>query len=277
MHTDDKTAKIIFLGTGTAMPQHSFNTCYVVDSGSGTRAGRILVDTGGGNGILRALAHADLTVADIGNMILSHAHTDHILGAVWVVRYAIYDFKRGILSDRLHIYGNHATLSALRTICALTFLPSYMDDIDRSVAFHEVSPGDTATIGGMRTRFFDCHSGETEQIGFTLTLPSGRTLCCMGDESIKADNAAEAGGADTLVCGAFCLKADAHIFHPYEKHHLTVADVAATAAQADISHLILVHCEDSDLATRSTRYRHEAQVHFPGRVDIPTDGAVLLL
>ncbi len=42
--------KIIVLGTGTASVVNNFNTCFVLEDNN---SNYLLVDTGGGNGILR--------------------------------------------------------------------------------------------------------------------------------------------------------------------------------------------------------------------------------
>ena len=45
-----------------------------------------MVDAGGGNGVLQQLNKVNVFLSDIHNLFLTHAHTDHVLGAVWVVR-----------------------------------------------------------------------------------------------------------------------------------------------------------------------------------------------
>ena len=40
----------------------------------------------GGNGVLQQLNKVNVFLSDIHNLFLTHAHTDHVLGAVWVVR-----------------------------------------------------------------------------------------------------------------------------------------------------------------------------------------------
>lgn len=70
------------LGTGEATATRCYNTCFVVEAGGA----RLLVDAGGGNGILTQLEKARVGINDIHDMFVTHAHTDHVLGAVWVVR-----------------------------------------------------------------------------------------------------------------------------------------------------------------------------------------------
>lgn len=74
--------KIIMLGTGSASVTRCYNTCFFLK----TPGTVLLVDAGGGNGIMAQIAKAGIRLEDIHHMFVTHAHTDHILGAVWVVR-----------------------------------------------------------------------------------------------------------------------------------------------------------------------------------------------
>ena len=70
------------LGTGNAGVTRCYNTCFAIL----TTENVLLVDAGGGNGILVQLEKAAIAIERIHDMIVTHAHTDHILGAVWVIR-----------------------------------------------------------------------------------------------------------------------------------------------------------------------------------------------
>ena len=70
------------LGTGNAMVTRCYNTCFVLSSGEEY----FLVDAGGGNGIFKQLEQAGVPFTGIREMFVTHAHTDHILGAIWVIR-----------------------------------------------------------------------------------------------------------------------------------------------------------------------------------------------
>lgn len=61
-----------------------------------------LVDAGGGNGILKQLEDSNIKPADIVAMFISHTHTDHIMGAVWIIRvigrkYLVEDYKTPLI------------------------------------------------------------------------------------------------------------------------------------------------------------------------------------
>ena len=76
--------RITMLGTGAALVTKIYNTCFTLsDDASGEH---FLVDGGGGNGILRQLELAGISELNIHHAFISHNHSDHILGLVWMVR-----------------------------------------------------------------------------------------------------------------------------------------------------------------------------------------------
>ena len=77
-----KDTQIIMLGTGNAGVTRCYNTCFAIRTAENV----LLVDAGGGNGILVQLEKAGIAIERIHDMFVTHAHTDHILGAVWVIR-----------------------------------------------------------------------------------------------------------------------------------------------------------------------------------------------
>ena len=66
--------KIIMLGTGSAMVTDCYNTCFLLKSENDC----LLVDAGGGNGILSAIKKSGIAWNSIKTMFITHSHTDHI-------------------------------------------------------------------------------------------------------------------------------------------------------------------------------------------------------
>ena len=64
------------LGTGNAAVTQCYNTCFALRHPNKT----LLVDAGGGNGILIQLEKAGIPLTDIHAMFITHAHTDHMGG-----------------------------------------------------------------------------------------------------------------------------------------------------------------------------------------------------
>ena len=264
--------ELIMIGTGSAFPKHSYNSCYAIKSPGGL----MLVDAGGGNGVFNAINDAGIKLADIHHIFITHSHTDHILGAVWLVRGIINMNKDGEYYGGLRIYGNSSVCNALRLICELTFLASDYDRFTKNVELVEIADEYTLNINDTCIEYLDVCSKNVVQTGFRMTFGCGEKLVCLGDESLTEDNLKKIKGCDTLICGAFCRYEDKDIYKPYEKHHHTVRDVAILAEKAKVKNLVLVHSEDDNLENRQNFYRAEASKYYSGNVFIPVDGESLV-
>lgn len=66
------TEKLHVLGTGNALVTRCYNTCFYLE----WPEGGLLVDCGGGNGILQQMEDAGLGVESVHHLFLTHAHTD---------------------------------------------------------------------------------------------------------------------------------------------------------------------------------------------------------
>ena len=259
--------KIIMLGTGSASVTRCYNTCFFLK----TPGAVLLVDAGGGNGIMAQIAKAGIRLEDIHHMFVTHAHTDHILGAVWVVRLIMQRVLDGRFEGCFSVYGNDKVISTLRQICLMTLHKNYNALLDGRIRLCVLDDGDEFQAGDINLKCFDVLSDKEKQFGFRAVMPSGKTVVCMGDEPCNEANYPLARGADWLMCEAFCLYRDRDIFKPYEKYHSTAADAGAVAAGLGVKNLLLYHTEDKTLATRKAEYTSEAAQHFKGNIFVPDD------
>lgn len=264
--------ELIMIGTGSAFPKHSYNSCYVIKS----HGGLMLVDAGGGNGIFNAINESGIKLSEIHHIFITHTHTDHILGAVWLIRGIVNMSKDGESCGSLHIYGNSSVCNALRLICQLTFLALDYGLFTKNVELVEISDESSLAINDTLIECFDVCSKNVVQTGFRMTFGCGEKLVCLGDESLTEDNLRKIQGCDTLICGAFCRYEDKDTYKPYEKHHHTVRDVAILAEKAKVKNLVLVHSEDDNLEKRQGLYKTEASKYYSGNVFIPVDGERLV-
>ena len=69
--------KMHLLGTGHATATECYNTCFTINNSDNSY---FLVDTGGGNGILKQLVASKILLEEIKAIFISHIHMDHILG-----------------------------------------------------------------------------------------------------------------------------------------------------------------------------------------------------
>lgn len=261
------SVKLTMLGTGYATATRCYNTCFLLQSADTL----LMVDAGGGNGVLNQLERVGVSLENIHHLFLTHAHTDHVLGAVWVVRMILQMMKKGLYDGTLHLYGNDKVMNVLQWICQNTIPISLLKLFEERVVVSVLHDGEHFTINDWQFVAFDIHSTKEKQFGFRVDFANQRSLACLGDEPYNEANEPWVKDADWLLCEAFCLQADADRFHPYEKHHSTAKDAAQLAQALQIKNLLLYHTEDTSLATRKQLYTAEAQSCFGGRVVVPND------
>lgn len=258
--------ELTLLGTGNALVTKCYNTCFALKSLSGC----FLTDAGGGNGILVQLEKAAISLPQVRWLFVTHGHTDHILGVIWLIRLAASLSLRG-KHPGLTIFCHDECEEKLRSFCRMTLTPKLLAALDDTVRFLPVQDGTSFTAGDFSCTAFDIHSNKMKQFGYRAQLPDGKILVCLGDEPFNPLCRPYAQGADWLLSEAFCLHAEKDLFNPYEKHHSTAKDAARTASLLQAKNLILYHTQDNNLPQRKTLYTQEAKQEFNGPVYVPDD------
>lgn len=261
------TMKITMLGTGNALVSEIFNTCFVISDGDK----HLLVDCGGGNGILTQLRRANLDWKDMRHIFITHKHIDHLLGAIWMMRMITQFMAAGKYDGEAYIYSHQEVVEILKSQAETLLQAKQAAFIGKRLHLVSVNDGETRNIMGHDITFFDIHSTKALQYGFRMNIDNGRTLACLGDEPYNEACRKYVENADWLMHEAFCLNDDADIFKPYEKHHSTALDAGRDAEELCVKNLVLYHTEEKTLATRKQRYTEEAQKTFHGNVFVPDD------
>lgn len=273
------TTQITMLGTGNATVSQIYNTCFLLK----TPSTLMLVDAGGGNGILAQLKKVNVQISDIHHLFVTHAHTDHVLGVIWVIRMVAQ--CKGY-EGLLHVYGNDKVMKVIKTIIDMILAKKQLAKVAERVVFHQLEDGDSFEVGDMKLECFDIQSTKEKQFGFRAELPSSSSsdesdkplvLACLGDEPYNEQNRRYIVGADWMMCEAFCLYADRDTFMPYEKCHSTALDAGKLAEELGVKNLILYHTEEKTLANRKENYTREAAENFKGRIFVPDDLEVIEL
>lgn len=274
---DKTTTQITMLGTGNATVSQIYNTCFVLQ----TPSILMLVDAGGGNGILAQLKKVNVLISDIHHLFVTHAHTDHVLGVIWIIRMVAQ--CKGY-EGLLHVYGNDKVMKVIKTIIDMILAKKQLAKVAERVVFHQLEDGDSFEVGDMKLECFDIQSTKEKQFGFRAELPSSSdksgkplVLACLGDEPYNEQNRRYIVGADWMMCEAFCLYADRDTFKPYEKCHSTALDAGKLAEELGVKNLILYHTEEKTLANRKENYTREAAENFKGRIFVPDDLEVIEL
>lgn len=259
--------RIIILGTGNAAVTRCYNTCFAIQKGEDY----FLVDAGGGNGILTQLERAEIDLCQIHELFISHGHTDHLLGVIWLIRMITAQMNGGKYHGQLTIYCHAELKKTVLTIVKLTLAEKFVKLIGERVVFKLVKDGQTKKILGNKVTFFDIQSDKAKQFGFAMTLSSGRRLVFLGDEPFQEHEYQYAFQADWLLHEAFCLYAERERFKPYEKAHTTVKDACEIGTRLEVANLLLYHTEDRNLAHRKSLYCAEGAPFFGGRLLVPDD------
>lgn len=265
--------RLIVLGTGNANATRCYNTCFAIDFGHDL----LLCDAGGGNGILRQLEAAGIGVERIHHLVVTHAHTDHVMGVVWLIRMISARMNTGRYEGELHIYASAALQEGLIQMANFMLQPQMIAQIGRRILFHEITDGQETTAAGHIVRFFDIGSTKMQQYGFTVSLSDGRRLCCLGDEPYNPICHEYAAGADWLLSEAFCRYCERDVFKPYEKHHSTVKEACELAQQLGVPNLVLWHTEDKHIQDRKRLYAEEGSAYYHGCLYVPDDLDVIEL
>lgn len=279
----EKMNQITMLGTGNATVSQIYNTCFLLQTSSTL----MLVDAGGGNGILAQLRKAGVQISDIHHLFVTHAHTDHVLGVIWVIRMVAQ--CKGY-EGLLHVYGNDKVMKVIKTIIDMILAKKQLAKVAERVVFHQLEDGECFEVGNMKLECFDIQSTKEKQFGFRAELPGTSednasednhakplVLACLGDEPYNELNRRYIEGADWMMCEAFCLYADRDTFKPYEKCHSTALDAGKLAEELGVKNLILYHTEEKTLDNRRENYTREAAENFKGRIFVPDDLEVILL
>ena len=259
--------KITMLGTGNAMVTECYNTCFVLHENNKY----FLVDGGGGNTIFRQLKYANINWADIHDIFVTHAHVDHLMGIIWLVRKFCQSMSEGKYDGAVNVYAHKELCEMIEDFSRKLYPEKICRFIGDRFKLIPINDGEAVNIIDHKVTFFDIGSTKLKQFGFSMELDGGEMLTCCGDEPFRECERKYAEGSAWLLHEAFCLDAEADAFRPYEKHHSTVKDAAVLANDLGIKNLLLYHTEDKNILRRKELYTEEAQKHFNGNVFVPND------
>lgn len=255
--------KIKVLGTGNGGAINCYNTCFVIENENKY----FLVDGGGGNQILSILKNMNIELSEIHDIFLSHIHTDHLLGLIWVVRMITAKIRFGSGYDgNLNIYGGSESMKTLRQLMEMLF-PPVRNYIDKRIFFNVVEDKQNFSIIGLNIEMLDLKAKKEQQFGFIIN----DEICFAGDESLNSELYERVRNHKWLLHEAFCLDKDEEILQAHLKGHGTVSEVGKLASDLNIQNLVLWHTDDSMLKTRKEEYTKEASQFFNGNIYVPND------
>lgn len=98
------------------------------------------------NGILSQLDKAGIPLESIHNIFVTHAHNDHILGMVWMIRMIATSMNKGTYDGTLTIYCHEELVHTIKTLTKLTVGKKFYKHFDERIVFHVIAHGDTIQI-----------------------------------------------------------------------------------------------------------------------------------
>lgn len=264
--------KITMLGTGHATVTKCYNTCFTISENNK----HFLVDAGGGNGILKQLEDSNIKPADIEAMFISHTHTDHIMGAVWIIRvigrkYLVEDYN-----IPFNIYGNNEVISAIRKMCEAVLPQKWNDLFDDKIILNVVDTGVETNILNKKIEFFDINAKKVKQTGFMIWLNESEKFTFIGDETCSETTKKYVENSKWLFADAYMAGKEAEEYNPIQKHHhSTVKFVAKLCEELNVKNVIMSHTVDTDLENRKILFIEDAHKYYSGNVFVPDDLEVI--
>jgi ribonuclease Z len=260
--------RVVFLGTGGALNPERYQAAILVEAG----ATRVLLDTGGGLGLVRRLLAAGLEPATIGHVFLSHRHLDHVGGleplllTLW-----LHGVRTGAPPAPVRLYALPGTATAIRATLAAADAVGEQR-LGRQLAWVTPSAGASTSLGDgvqLRLATVDHLPPGGEAAGCVIESEGGRVVYS-GDTRPCEALVEAARDADLLIHEVGGLEARADAVHRIG--HSTAADAARVAARAGVRALALFHLPAPEWVTPADLLA-EARRHAPGvEVFVSEDG-----
>lgn len=266
--------KIIVLGTGTASVLQNFNTCFILEDNKGEY---LLVDTGGGNRILKQFKEANIDLTKIHNIFISHKHIDHLYGVLWIYRFVDMAMRKGTYEGDLNIYCHDELAQIIRWQIKNLLRKEQQIFIDKRIFINSVENHEKIKVLNYELEFLDIISKSDKQYGFKTTLNNGKTLAFLGDEPLDEKLYEDVRNIDYLLHEAFCLETESDKYKPREKNHDTVKSASIKAQKVGAKNLVLWHTQENLGENRKEKYTQEAQENFAGNVYVPNDLEEIIL
>jgi ribonuclease Z len=265
--------RVVFLGTGGALNPERYQAAMLVQAG----ARSVLLDVGGGLGIVRRLLACEVDPASVRHVFLSHRHIDHVGGLEPLLMYVFYAaFRAGAPPPRVDVHALAGSSTAIRATLA-------------------AADASGEKVFGERLSWRTPNAGVAEPIdgGMTLTLvpvdhlpPTGDAAGCVvnaggvrivysGDTRPCNALVEAARGADLLIHEVGGTEARAEVLH--RVGHSTAADAGGVAARAGVRALAMFHMP-APVWVSPEDMLAEARRHAPGvEVFLSEDGQRLTL
>jgi ribonuclease Z len=252
-------AKILFLGTAGAVAsaqRDNTSLLFLDDSGE-----KFLIDCPGSP--VTKLAKLGFDYRQISNIVLTHAHVDHIYGVPSLLH------SQYRLGNRVNIFATQECLLLVRGLISFHRL-------EDPKKFPEVS---FQTIPADKNNFLFFESEKTlissflvrhapDSIGLKIYLKAPPLTCVYsGDTAFNRTVVEEAKGADYLIHDCAC---PSRFAKGLEEVHTSALTLGEIAEQAQVKTLIPIHFL-TEIDFEMEEIENEIRKNFSGNLIIPSD------
>lgn len=262
--------RLHIIGTGMATASKYINMSCVFEENDRL----FLVDGTGGSDILHGFDRMHLDWKKLHHAFLSHEHTDHFLGMIWVVRMIAELLELEEYKGDFYLYGHEEVLEKVLQVCHMILKQRSQAFLETRIHFVPVEDHEKRRILDYDFTFFDIGSTKAKQYGFLMEYDNGNKLVFAGDEPLKTNGRKYSIGADWLLSEAFCLFDEEPKFHAYQYQHQTVKEASIIAQEVSVKNLLIWHTEDETYGQRKELYIAEARKFYKGNIWVPDDGEV---
>jgi ribonuclease Z len=263
--------RVVFLGTGGALNPARYQAAVLVTCGDT----RVLLDTGGGLGLVRRLLSAEVDPATVGHVFLSHRHLDHMGGLEpLLLTMSLSAFRAGTTPRPVTLYALPESAAAIRATLAAA---DGAGERRLAAQLSWITPGPGALLAlpgevGLVLTSVD-HLPVGGDAAGCVVVGDGARVAYSGDTRPCEALADAARGADLLIHEVGGLQARAEVVH--QVGHSTAADAGRIAARAGVRALALFHVPAADWVAPADLLA-EARRHAPGvEVFLSEDGMAL--
>jgi ribonuclease Z len=262
--------RVVFLGTGGALNPERYQASILVQA-AGTS---IVLDVGGGLGVVRRLLACAVDPLDVRHVFLSHRHLDHVGGLEPLLMYAFYAAVRtGAPPPPFSVYALPGSSRAIRA--SLAAADSSADRVfGERLTWCTPAPGARVALegGAALTLVPVDHLPPGGDAAACVVSTEGARVVYSGDTR-PCDGLIEAArGADLLIHEVGGTDARAELLH--RVGHSTAADAGRIAAHAGVRALAMFHTP-APVWVSPGDLLAEARRHAPGvEVFLSEDGMV---
>ena len=265
--------RILVLGTGAGTSINCYNTSFILQNNDKY----LLVDTGGGSGVIKQIKDIGVDIKNIHDCFISHKHIDHLLGIFYVLRVITSMMGAGVYEGNFNIYCDKEITELVKDFFVKTSYPELIREFEKKVIFHNLENHEILKIIDYNIEILDMYSYECNKFGFQTKLNNNKILTFMGDVPCSEKLFDKIRNTDWVLHEVFCMESEEKIFKAREKNHSTLKDVTEKMEMLNIKNLVVWHTKDNNIEKRKELYTKEAKEYFTGNIYVPDDLEIINL